>query len=285
MQNFSINNISIKIIILSIVILVGCKEEKKPLPPVNDVKIVPLPSKILYKRGYFELTKNTRILLNLSINKQEIIAEDLIQMILAKTGHKLKISDSYTNHKLKKSIELEYLKNPGDIPGSFNLRIASNKINIVATDNIGMTYAFNVLINLMQKNEGKWVIPQLTVEDKPYRKNRVIILNNPDTQYSIELEKSLINNRINYLFLPGGDTIRNLKKEIMLKNRNSLESYFSEPFMKVSTISELNRVIMSNSKNTIIFSVHDDSQLSDDSLQLIGQAFWSDPENIRTNKK
>lgn len=269
------------IIFLISMLISGCQQKsKKESLPINNVHITPTPNKILYKRGYFELTKSTRILLNLSVKEQELRAEELINLILIKTGHKLKISDKFTTNKIHNSIDLEYKDALNLIPGSFELKITSNKIEIAAGETSGFTYAFNLLISLMEKKNNTWQIPQIFLEDKPAHTSRALELNIPLEATSTKLISELIGYRINYLFIQDGDTVNSKNTELSIFNKNEINNILNTPISKASTISQLAAIADKNKTGSIVYSINSNSQLSSDSLRRISEIMWSEPKSF-----
>ena len=152
---FSIERfLSILSIVIVFISLSSCtdKETAKTTNKVSDIRIIPAPVKILYKRGHFQLDKSTRILLDLSNDDSKDPGKYIIDAILEKTGYKLKIADRFTTNKINSGIEI-ILGNFVEIkPEGYKVVISSNRIKIVANDLSGIYYASEIIIDIITKN-------------------------------------------------------------------------------------------------------------------------------------
>lgn len=254
-------------------LLISCNKEKGPSSQlVNEVKVIPKPYKFLYKRGYFTLTTKTRLLLNLS-NDQEIeIANYFLKLLKEKTGHKLKIADRFTTNKIENRIELIYEPNLKE--NGYNLYVSGSSVKIEFRDKPGAAYAFETLVEIMAKNNGKWLIPQLSIEDKPYLPFRAIYLNTPVKIDSILVEQ-LVRHKFNFLILP--DSTNNLiqSEYIHILSRNKIDSGNLE-YIRLSPTNFYKRV--NNPNNEFVFEINDGKLLSGDSLSILEEAMWSRPD-------
>ncbi len=251
---------------------IGCT----PNRPANqahrivEVQITPAPVKQLYKRDYFTLQKTTRVLLNLTTNRTQANGTYLIEKIRQKCHYKLKISDSFSTYKQTSSIALE-LEEKGEYPTQgFKLAVGSHKVVIEAGDNEGLYYGIQLFINLIERKNGKWLVPQTIISDYPVHPFRGLWLNLSDTtRLPKNLESLLLTNRINHIInpipLPGLPHIKQHKATSFWKAYCDTSTSIQQFYTHLPT------------RDTLVFNLSFD-QLHPDSLAILGEAMWSQPQ-------
>lgn len=272
------------IIIVAILVL-SCNQQKEVVSnqTIEEIRVVPTPSKILYKRSRFKLEKSTRVLLNLSDEKSKKAADDLIKLIHSKTGYKLKISDRFTTNKVANAIEI-IIKENGDIKTEgFKINISSNRIKIFSNDSNSMFYASNVILGLLAKTNNNWSAPQVIIEDYASTKLRgVYLTTNDSTINKPNLLELLKLNRINYL-ISSGEWTESSNSILHIGDTSELPSNW-----KLSLIEEENIKKYYLSRNEIkeaaIFKISNKALLHPDSLSILGEAMWSQPTNLNYQK-
>lgn len=266
---------SCKVLVL-LLMLESCTtspEEKRP--PIAPVNPVPVPAKQLYRRNYFTLTKNTRLLLNLTTNTTKQHGAYLLKEIKNKCNYKLKISDSYTTYKAASSIQLILSPKSSISAQGFILHVAATKIILEASNKTGLYYGLDLLLQLLHKHNSKWLIPQTKIIDRPAHKVRAIGL---DDSTALTLSKDFLRiaqkNRFNFF---------------LATSRLDLTSETVKPLTKnLSPISINNGSILAFYKNvpasdTLVFKLRKE-QLQPDSLKILSEAMWSQPQNLNLNK-
>ncbi len=274
---FSIKRfLSVLIAVTLFLSLSSCTEKttKEKYNEVAEIKIIPSPTKILYKRGHFKLYKTTRILLNLSDEVSKNSGKYLIDKILEKTNYKLKIADRFTTKKISSGIEIIL----GDFkeikPEGFKVVVSSNRIKIVANDLSGVYYASNVIISLIHKNTMGWNSPQISIEDYPKIITRGVYINFDDSSIDkIKLLQVLKKNRINYLVTPQ-------KWELASNSLLNIQDTASLPTNWVNNL-VTNTSIKSFYKNnnhsndSLLFEITNAALLLPDSLAILGESVWT----------
>ncbi|MCB0496794.1 MAG: hypothetical protein KDC79_11715 [Cyclobacteriaceae bacterium] len=259
---------------------IGCTTNStKKEQPINEIQIVPVPDKILYKRGFFELTKETRVLLNLSDNSEKEIANILLDQIKEKIGHKLKISDAFTTKKIENRIEI--IHNPELGEEAYNLLVSRTIIKLEYSSIRGASYGINTLTGLLIRQNNQWLIPQISIEDKPFNAFRAIYLTK-DITLDEKLIIQLAQHRFNYLVIPDNarDTIKNELIRVM-HNQDLKKSEF-KLLTGISPSVFYNTNVAPDEK--IAFEPDSVSLLSTDSLIILEEALWSKPQSKNIKK-
>ncbi|MCF6361397.1 MAG: beta-N-acetylhexosaminidase [Cyclobacteriaceae bacterium] len=274
----STNNILLLLGIVSIpLLLTNCstKNDSNKEDLALEVKITPVPAKLLYKRGYFQLDKGTRILMNLSDIKSKEIGAYFLNELKLKTKYKLKIADRFTTSKLNSSIEIITDQSGLTKKEAFKIEIKRDKIKIYASDNKGLYHAVNTVLELLNKTYGaKWRAPRLIIDDYPATIFRALYISSD----SLEVNKNLLlellqKNRINHLVIEDTSNFAqtnyiavinpaNLKLDENRYISGSIKDFYSTNSTK---------------NDTLVFAINN-FQLHPDSLALIGEAMWSKPD-------
>jgi len=262
-------------LLLVILLTVSCTskvEQEKP-KPISDIKVVPAPTKLLYKRGYFQLEKSTRLLMNLSDAKSKKIGEHFLQKLKEKTKYKIKIADQFTTSKVKSSIEIITEHTNLLTSESFKIEVKTGKIKIYAKGERGLFYAINTVISLINKtNKAAWQAPQLIIEDTPNSTFRGLVLNLDSLPISQQqLTELVLKNRINTV-ITNSDWI--YKSEYITINKINKHNRIDEAAPQ--TIKEFYNS-KTKSLDSTVYIITNKNQLHPDSLTILGEAMWSSP--------
>ncbi|HJR99510.1 MAG TPA: beta-N-acetylhexosaminidase, partial [Flavobacterium sp.] len=134
----------------------------------NDITIVPKPANVEVKEGFFQFSKDTKIIASNADQKE--IATALMNKFKAATGWKPEFSNkkpksNYIQFKIDKSLNRE----------AYQLEITSKSIVITANENAGFIYGLESIRQLLpiaieSKNQVKnvnWVLPNVSIKDEP----------------------------------------------------------------------------------------------------------------------
>jgi len=129
----------------------------------KDLALIPKPSKVIFEKGIFILNENTKILLTNSEFQNEV--ELFNQYLKSNNGFELQVvnnSKSPIN-----TIEIQKDNSSNSSLDFYKLNVSTSQIQIKASRNIGIFYAFQTLQQLLpiQKNE-ELKLPCLTIEDQ-----------------------------------------------------------------------------------------------------------------------
>ncbi|MCF6353193.1 MAG: glycoside hydrolase family 20 zincin-like fold domain-containing protein [Cyclobacteriaceae bacterium] len=245
---------------------------------VQEIQVTPAPFKILYKRDFFELKKSMRVLMNLSDSKSKQTSEVLITLLKKKTGHTFKIADRFTTSKLANTIEIITNEDKHINPQGFKIMVGNNKIKLYANDLMGLQYGTQTIVDLLQKEKGRWLIPQATIIDEPKIEHRAIYLTLPDSVWPDGFLKLLVKNRINQLITPQKYNLE-ATELVLLSDTANLNPRWKQAITSAKSIKQL--YLEAPQKNTTaIFTINQPAMLSADSLGILGEALWSSPAKL-----
>lgn len=272
---YSIRRLSL-IFLSTTLILASClKKSEQHTEPINEVKIVPAPYKLLYKRGVFELTKTTRILLNLSNNSEKEIANQLLATIKETTGYKLKIADRFTTSKINSRIKIAFNSELGQ--EEYRIYVTNSSLKLSFKNMRSAKYGIETLRQLLSKKDKKWIIPQLSLEDKPFISYRGIYLSKK-LAVDNKIIEEIGRHRFNYIVVPNDRTIDSLNVEGEVVQEAEFDS------TKVTKI--ISHLVPStfytqklDTQEKVVFKINNPSLLAKDSLSILEEALWTRPEN------
>ncbi len=269
--------------LISILFLSSCTSNtnSEKTTSLTAIEIIPVPSKMLYKRGYFQLSKSSRILMNLSDENSKAIGAHLLTEIKKKTGYQLKIADRFTTSKLTSSIEIiTDPTKPLNLAG-FKIEIKNNRIKLYALDKSGLFYGANTLINLVTKKDNNtWQAPQLIIEDYPQTNVRGVYIPFDSIPLTNErLINLLTKNRINHLISPIFETTKIAENLVIYPNT----SFFGSGFQQDKPTIKKFYTLAYNKNDTLMFELSSIKQLHPDSIAIIGEAMWSKPTKRNYN--
>lgn len=109
----------------------------------QNINIIPLPKSIVKAAGQFELNSNTIIGMN---NNSLLPQANFLQTELQKSNG---IAIAVDQNEVKALIDLQLIKKD-ELPGSYTLKIESNKITITSSGNEGIFYGLVSLLQLIR---------------------------------------------------------------------------------------------------------------------------------------
>ncbi len=258
------------------------KSDSESTSQIQEIQITPAPFKILYKRDFFELKKSMRVLMNLSDGKSKQTSEVLIALLKKKTDHTFKIADRFTTSKLANTIEIIADEDKNIKPQGFKIMVSSNKIKLYANDLMGLQYGTQTIVDLLQKKESKWLIPQSTLIDKPKIEYRAIYLTLPDSVLPDDFLKLLVKNRINQLITPQKYNLE-ATELVLVSDTANLNTQWKLAITNAKSIKQLYLEAPQKS-TTAIFTINQPAMLSADSLGILGEALWSPSAKLNYSK-
>jgi hexosaminidase len=125
--------------------------------------IIPAPQNVNVNEGSFTSDERTRIIYSQSSLKQ--IAEEFQNNLKTDVGFDIDVRKCRISKKLKSNIELQLQK--GFENEAYQIVINMEKISCKASTQAGLFYAIQSLRQLIQINEGRFVIPCMVIEDAP----------------------------------------------------------------------------------------------------------------------
>lgn len=165
--------------ILSIVFLVmfcSCSQNNQKVFTENDINIIPKPESVKLSEGVFEFNNNTKLVASSDALKQ--ISKELITKFDQAAGIKIEtVASNPTNNFIQfntnNSLENE----------AYTLVVTQDDITISAKGNAGFIYGLETLKQLLPTaiesqsiTDENWVIPVVTITDKPRFKHRGLML-------------------------------------------------------------------------------------------------------------
>lgn len=271
------------LIFISLINACNPKPKVESQQTIEEIKIVPAPVKILYKRNYFTLDKSTRVLLNLSDEKSKIAGDFLIKSILNKTGYQLKIADRFTTIKIPSTIEIIIGGNNNIKTDGYNINVSGNRIKLIANDSNGLLYASNTILRLITKINGDWKTAQVSIEDYPRTNFRGIYLTISDSTLDKERVVDMLKiSKINYL-VTSGNWEEYQSSLLRIDDTSQLYSNWANSFVEGQSIKDYYKSV-NLSEQKSLFRISDTALLHPDSIQILGEAMWSSPKKLNYQK-
>lgn len=157
-----------------------------------QISIIPQPEKIIEKEGVFKLTPQTKIFFNVPPSED---IQLLINQIRENTG--LELPHSTENNRKDFQFLIQNKKNLKN--GAYELNISSQKIQILAENQLGWFYALQSIRQLLplaiEKNKSssnEWKLPALEIKDSPNYSWRGFMLDVSRTFYDINVIKKYL---------------------------------------------------------------------------------------------
>ena len=143
----------------------SCSEKNKTFIQ-SEITVLPKPTTVNLGESSFLLNENTKI--SDGANKQNL--NYLKSKLKTTTGFNLEVDENS-----KSDIVFVEAKNLTD--EAYELQVNPNKITIHANSTSGYFYGVQTLLQLLEKQEnGKWLIPSITIKDSPRFKWRAYML-------------------------------------------------------------------------------------------------------------
>jgi len=153
-------------VLILLVVLNSCSKPK--VLTEKEIQIIPKPAEINIAEGVFEFSERTTFVV--ANDSQKEISNSLINKFEKATGWKQMVSDiapksNYLQFNIDDSFENE----------AYRLEVNNEAINITAKGNAGFMYALETIRQLLPTaiessqivSNVKWIIPNLTIKDKP----------------------------------------------------------------------------------------------------------------------
>lgn len=136
-------------------------------------QIIPMPVKVTIQNGYFQLTNNTIIQTDNTVESKRV-AQWLSKFIQTATGFNLSITEKNAGNNFILINRFKIIDNEIGKEG-YKLTVTSNDIKILANDEAGLFNAMQTMIQLLPKeieskivqNNLLWKIPATTITDYP----------------------------------------------------------------------------------------------------------------------
>ncbi|MBD0835248.1 beta-N-acetylhexosaminidase [Aestuariibaculum suncheonense] len=177
--------------IAAAIVLGSCVNDKTYTQPV--VQIIPKPNHTQINEGVFVFNENTQFVI--SSSSQEEIATLLTSQFKHAAGWDLNVSDKSHGKNVVELLIDESIEKEG-----YQLKIDSNHIEIFASSNAGFLYGIETLRQLLPesiesdnlKPDIDWIVPCLTIEDKPRFQYRGLMLDVSRHFFEIDYLKKTI---------------------------------------------------------------------------------------------
>lgn len=148
-----------------LLVSIGCKTTSKKFT-VEEISIVPKPSKMDIHEGSFSFSKNTTVFID--NENQKPAAQYLSDLFKNAAGYPIAISNK------KDKANIVFSKDENIKPEAYHLEVTAKKIHIKASDAAGYFYAIQSLrqllpasIEIANSSEKNWVVPSVMITDQP----------------------------------------------------------------------------------------------------------------------
>jgi hexosaminidase len=157
----------------------------------NGITVIPRPSEVKTMAGTFSLSGNTTITADANCKNE---ANQLQNSLLEETGLKVRNSGKQSGSVVNLKID----KNQNGTLGKegYTLEVNKNEVQITGASAAGVFYGIQTLRQLIKKSESgnnEYVIPCVSIEDKPRFSWRAFMLDEARYFKGIETVKSLLN--------------------------------------------------------------------------------------------
>lgn len=146
----------------------------------QKVSIIPIPEKMEIRNGFFTFNASTKIFFQADIQSWEKATQTFKEQLRTTSGFLLKTATTAASTNC-----VSILKSPNSqIDGAYELNITPSSITISASDETGVFYATQTLLQLLPESvflphhssSVKWQIPALHIQDKPVLAYRGLML-------------------------------------------------------------------------------------------------------------
>jgi hexosaminidase len=138
----------------------------------KELNLMPWPQEVTLKNSIVEIKPDFTILVLQKTTKRiDIATTKFIQRLSGRTGVFFENGFAFNNNELKKpSLEISYQrigKLEINEDESYQLQVSPSKISIEATTDIGVIYALETLLQLVDNNENSYYFSAATIKDFP----------------------------------------------------------------------------------------------------------------------
>ncbi|MFB6318458.1 beta-N-acetylhexosaminidase [Saccharicrinis sp. FJH54] len=141
--------------------------------------IVPLPEKTVSGDGFFVLNSSLPVVLNGQVNDQALRAVERLKTGLTYRTRITFDNQPFIKQQVKSGIILEAKASTRLMPGmdeSYTINVDTSAVRITAATTVGVLHGVETLLQLVQKRDSVWIIPALTITDKPMLAYRGLLL-------------------------------------------------------------------------------------------------------------
>ncbi len=191
-------------IVILVVLLSSCTKVK--IFTEADIQIIPKPAELKINEGFFEFSKKTKFVTSNASQKE--ISKTLISKFNTAAGWNLEVVTEVPTKNY-----IQFSTDPNLTTEAYYLNITTDNIIIKANGNAGFIYGLESIRQLLPtaieskeiiSNE-KWIIPNISIRDKPRFKWRGLMLDLSrhffDKEYIKEIIDGLAMHKINVLHL------------------------------------------------------------------------------------
>ncbi|MBI9040767.1 family 20 glycosylhydrolase [Lutibacter sp.] len=138
----------------------------------KELNIMPWPQEIVLGNSNIEISPKFTVVVHQEITKRiDIATTKFIQRLSGRTGIFFENGFAFNANKIKNAtLEIAY-KRIGKLEinedESYQLHVSPTKISIEATTDIGVIYALETLLQLVENNETAYFFPEVTIHDFP----------------------------------------------------------------------------------------------------------------------
>ena len=180
-------------VLLFITTVVSCQKTKETKDFTEaEIAIIPKPVKMQLQKGAFQFNKNTKFVL--ANTAQKNMPNVLINNFKNTTGWSLETTEEAPKDNFVQFIVDENIQDEG-----YKLVVNSNNVTISAKERAGFIYGLETVRQLLpvsiessESEENSWLIPNLTIEDKPRYKYRGLMLDVSRHFFEIDYLKKTI---------------------------------------------------------------------------------------------
>jgi hexosaminidase len=144
------------------------KPEPPPISPEDraEIKLMPLPSQLKLGKGVFVLDEDiSHAFTSLTTPRMERAVERFYKKLSDHTSLNVGNGNGRTLILECTGSEMGYPSLEDD--ESYSMKISGSKIEVIAPSETGIIYALETLLQLIRKEEGRWILPQLKLDDQP----------------------------------------------------------------------------------------------------------------------
>ncbi len=170
--------IKIYVAVLSVLVFYSCGIDVKKDFTEHDINIIPKPVETHLKKGTFEISDNTKIIL--SNDEQKPVAEIFTGKFKKAAGWSPEITkESNFNNNV-----IEFVHDDSLLKDAYQLSVGARKITVKAGSYGGFLYGIETLIQLLPNEieggklstETRWILPQIEIKDQPRFRWRGLML-------------------------------------------------------------------------------------------------------------
>lgn len=138
----------------------------------NELNLMPWPQEVVLGNSKFEIQPNFTIVVHQEKTKRiEIATTKFMERLSGRTGVFFENGFAFNSNEIKNPTVEIFYRRAGKLEinedESYQLQVSSTKININATTDIGVIYALETLLQLVENNETSYYFPEVIINDSP----------------------------------------------------------------------------------------------------------------------